>query len=417
MAIWKPSGIIPAYKKKLMPVRQLVLKIASRCNLNCTYCYMYNVGDDTYKKQPKVMSREVVNETLKKVRQHCVTHALAEFDFVFHGGEPLLAGREFFEYFIHSADDILGPGISYSISVQTNGTLINEDWSRFFSENGILAGVSIDGPETVHDSHRKYHSGRGSFQDVINGLRVLQEHNPASVITVVDPYSDPAALYMLLKRWGIERLNTIIPYANYDFPPLQITGYVEQGLTLFADWLIRLFDIWIKDRKPKPSIMLFDQIISLVLGNEDAGNDVLGRTRNELLVIESNGSIEPAGSLKICGNGFTKQGVSILNNGIDDAMTRELVEMYYNSHQHLSPKCSRCMIKDVCGGGLFASRYRSLSGFLTPSVYCLDWMKLITNIQNAVIDLFPHGNIVHEYITRLDYEHLRKDYFSTTVMQ
>lgn len=377
---------------------------------------MYNVGDDTYKKQPKVMSREVVNETLKKVKRHCDGHALTEFDFVFHGGEPLLAGKEFFEYFIHAANDILGPGINYSISVQTNGTLINENWSHFFSEKGMLVGVSIDGPEEVHDGQRKYHSGRGSFHDVINGLRILQEFNPASIITVVDPNSDPAALYMLLKRWGIERLNTIVPYANYDFPPLQVTGYAEHGLTLFADWLIRLFDIWIKDRKPKPSIMLFDQIISLVLGNENAGNDVLGQTRNELLVIESDGSIEPAGSLKICGNGFTKQGVSILNTEIDAAMTKELVEMYYNSHKQLSSKCNQCIIKDVCGGGLFATRYRASTGFRNPSVYCLDWMKLITHIQNSIIDLFPPGNIVHDHITRLDYEHLRRNYFSATVM-
>ncbi|HEY1202986.1 MAG TPA: hypothetical protein VGE79_18505 [Niastella sp.] len=73
----------------------LVLKVASRCILNCTYCYMYNLGDTTYMKQPKVMSDDVVDSLITRVKKHCHMHGIDVFDFNFHGGEPLLAGPEF----------------------------------------------------------------------------------------------------------------------------------------------------------------------------------------------------------------------------------------------------------------------------------------------------------------------------------
>src|SRR6476619_3302013 len=89
--------------------RSLVLKVASRCNLNCTSCYMYNMGDSTYKNQPKVMSDAVVDGILQKTLLHCQRHNIEEFLFIFHGGEPLLAGFEFYEKFASKALDRLLP--------------------------------------------------------------------------------------------------------------------------------------------------------------------------------------------------------------------------------------------------------------------------------------------------------------------
>ena len=77
--------------------RTVVLKIASRCNINCSYCYVYNKGDLSYLKQPKIMSSEVVNALIVKAKNHCEAHNLDYFEFIFHGGEPLLTGIEFFK--------------------------------------------------------------------------------------------------------------------------------------------------------------------------------------------------------------------------------------------------------------------------------------------------------------------------------
>src|SRR5690349_18876814 len=90
----------------------LVLKVASRCNLNCTYCYMYNLGDTTYMKQPKVMSDDVVDNLIARVKKHCHMHGIDVFDFNFHGGEPLLAGPAFFEKFVNKANEALLPEVT-----------------------------------------------------------------------------------------------------------------------------------------------------------------------------------------------------------------------------------------------------------------------------------------------------------------
>ncbi|MFY0256417.1 radical SAM protein [Chitinophaga sp. 30R24] len=392
-----------------MALSQMVLKIASRCNLNCSYCYMYNVGDTTYINQPKVMSDEVVTCILSKVRAYCFEHALSEFDFVFHGGEPMLAGKEFYKNFIRSADLILGKDITYSISIQTNGTLIDEDWSCFFRDYGIYAGISIDGPEDVHDKNRRYHSGKGSFKDVLHGLENLKKYNPINLIAVIDVQSNPTEFYNLIKSLSASRVSIQIEYANYDKPPLGIKNYHLGDYTAYADWLIQLYDLWKKDTDSRPSINILSQIMSLLLGVKDSTSDMLGEKNCDLLIIETDGGIEPSGSLKICGNAFTKQGLNIVNNEIEEALENDLIKSYLNSHSgNLPLKCLQCPVKEVCGGGSLSSRYSESNGFNNPSIFCNDLMKLITYLQNSLIDIFPEDSPVHKLIKKISYQEARE---------
>src|SRR4051794_26066398 len=90
-------------------VTTFILKIASRCNLNCTYCYVYNKGDTSYLRHPQRMSTEVAVATLGRIRQHCIRHSLPRVELIFHGGEPLLAGKDFFRQFTTEAVRMLSP--------------------------------------------------------------------------------------------------------------------------------------------------------------------------------------------------------------------------------------------------------------------------------------------------------------------
>ena len=85
--------------------RVLVLKVASLCNLNCTYCYMYNLGDETFKNQPKFMSNETVDSIIENVKNHCKKHALSTFEFIFHGGEPMLISMDFYRNFVQKLNN------------------------------------------------------------------------------------------------------------------------------------------------------------------------------------------------------------------------------------------------------------------------------------------------------------------------
>ena len=168
---------MPFEGAEAIPFRLFVMKVASRCNLNCRYCYMYNLGDSSYQRQPAVMSDAVVTASMERIRKHCLRHGVIQVGFVLHGGEPMLAGRDFFRRFVAEGERILGPEITPHFVMQTNGTLIDRDWLDLLSELQICFGVSLDGPAKVNDANRVNHAGRGSsIQFAPGSISCLRTH-------------------------------------------------------------------------------------------------------------------------------------------------------------------------------------------------------------------------------------------------
>jgi uncharacterized protein len=368
----------------------LVVKVASRCNLNCTYCYMYNMGDSTYKNQPKVMPDAVVDAMLEKTLLHCIRHGIREFAFVFHGGEPLLAGFEFYEKFVSKALDQLLPDVKPIFVIQTNATLLTEEWCKLLGRLQIQVGISLDGTPEDNDMFRIDHAGKGSYEKIIRGLKIAQQSpfliNEPGILSVLNVNADPIKTYEHLKGLRVKRVNFLFPDSTYDQPPPQSFTKNE---TAYADWLIQLFDRWLDEPNgERINISLFEGIIMAILGIE-ASDEFMGSANNELLVIETNGGIEAVDVLRICGDGFTKRNANVLTHEFDDAMENDLAKLYNLSHKKLCKQCMACPVKDICGGGYLPHRYSHKSGFNNPSVYCHDLLKLITHIQNKVLEQMP----------------------------
>lgn len=384
----------------------VVLKVASRCNLNCTYCYMYNGEDDTYKKQPKVMSDDTVNALLERIRAHCLLHGMNDFNFNFHGGEPLLAGKEFYRRFVEKAKQVLLPEIKSLFTMQTNATLINEEWCELLGELGIFIAISLDGTPEANDMYRIDHKGKGSYERIIKGLKTAQRSKAMGysphILSVININSDPLEVYRHFRSLGVTGVDFLLPHANYDHPPVLPRG-TQLGDTPYATWLISIFDEWFYEKKPKPTIRFFEVIIAIILGF-DAPFDYLGGAANEILVVETDGGIEPVDSLKICANGFTKVGANVKHNSFDDAFDIELARMYNQSHKLLCKKCRSCPVKNICGGGGLADRYSRLNGFDNPSVYCEDLLRIITHIQNRVLSYIPEPDQASLHVEQLSFE-------------
>lgn len=379
--------------------KHLVLKVASRCNLNCTYCYMYNLGDDTYKSQPKFMSDAVVDALLERVNNHCRAHGIDAFTFVFHGGEPLLAKPAFFEAFVHKARRVLAP-LAPVFKLQTNGTLLTEEWCRLFGRLHIGIGISLDGTPEENDVYRVDHAGRGSYPEIVRGLRIGQASaalgNPPGIVSFINIDADPLKVYQHFKSLDISYIDYILPDATHDNPPHGL-GPPAAG-TPYADWLITVFDDWFYDNGRKPKVRMFETIIMLILGRgTESGSDAMGAGRHQVLVIETDGGIEPIDSLKVCGNGFTKVGANVLTHELDNAIATELSTLSNLSHQRLCKQCCVCPISEVCGGGYLSHRYSVANGFNNPSVYCKDLVKLITHIQARVLFELPR-----DFVQRLN---------------
>jgi uncharacterized protein len=389
-----------------VPVNTYLLKVASRCNLNCKYCYVYNMGDDSYRSQPSRMAAETVSALLSRVATYCIDENLHEVTFIFHGGEPLLAGEEFFRSFVAKATAILGGGVIPTYALQTNGTLITTKWLDLFRELGIRFGISLDGSQAIHDAHRIYHNGAGSYLDVRKVIDVVLadrrfEDLFCGVLTVINLAADPQDLYYHYRELGLRWCDFLLPDGTYDKPPPRLL--FDGSETPYADWLIAIFDEWFENEDTSLTIRIFENIIKLLFA-PGRGNEALGGGRNGLLVIETDGGLEPVDVLKICGPGFTKLGLNVHRDAIRDACSVKLVQLYQKGAAELCETCRACPVVSVCGGGYLPHRYSSLNGFANPSVYCGDLMKLITHVRSRVLATIPQETLRKLRMQPVSYE-------------
>ena len=386
----------------------IVIKIASRCNMNCKYCYMYNMGDTTYKNQPKVMSDEVVDALIDRVYEHCQLHLIRKFTFVLHGGEPMLAGKEFFTSFVTKArTKFKDSPVRLSFGMQTNGALLTDDWCEHLGKLDIGIGVSLDGVKEVNDQNRIYHNGKGTYDDIVRGFKIACDSdaikNPG-LLSVINLEADPEETYNHFKSIGATSYDFLIPDGNYDSPP-HIPESIKSE-TPFGDWMVKIFDLW-KDDPTRPSIRYFKQIVYQILGL-DFSADNIGTSHAEVLGIETNGDMEAVDSLKICGHGFTKGKANVKTMSFDEALTTPLANLYQLSHSILSSDCMACPVSEICGGGFLPHRYSKVNGFDNPSIFCKDLLKIIVHIQNYTLSNLPEDLLEKVGIEPVNYDEALK---------
>lgn len=366
-----------------MIVSELILKVTSCCNLNCKYCYVFNQGDTSYKQEPTVISTDLITSVVQRIEEHCAKHQLKNFLVIFHGGEPLLASKDFFTDFVSIAKESL-PGVEIRYGIQTNGTLLTQEWFTLLDKLDISIGVSLDGPYNA-SKYRVYRSNNeNAYNEIIRGINIIHENNfPVNVLSVINISESPQSIYTHLKENNISNADFLYPDITYDNRSI-----VE---TEVGNWLVKMFDLWYDDTdKNKPLIRYFDSIVGILVGVE-RGYEVLGRKENKTICIKPNGKIELVDNLKVCGNGFTKTTLNVLENTFDEALELDLMKKYYYSHQDtvLCKKCKSCVIRNICGGGNLAHRYSSVNEFENPSAYCRDIFLLVSHIQNRVMNDLP----------------------------
>lgn len=389
-------------------IRGLVLKVASRCNLDCSYCYVYNHGDTAYREQPRLMTSSTVNLLIDRVSDYCRRYRIHSFRFVFHGGEPLLAPISFYREFINKVKRILPVHTRVDYTIQTNGVLLTNDWCQALGELEIRVGISIDGPPAIHDAHRVDHRGRGSYAAAVAGLRRAQGHKALryhpGVLSVIDPTTHPETFLEHFVSIGVKALNLLLPDGTHHKLPPHCQP--NEMSTPYGDWLIRIFNAWfLLPSATRIRIRLFQQIINLILGFVES-TEAIGRTHALFLVIETDGSIEAEDSLKVCQAGITKEGMHLSTHSLASALMAPLIAQCANDYHTLPTACQHCLIREVCGGGFIVHRYHPINGFDNPSVYCHDLLKLVTHIQNKVLGALPQSLLDEADIKPLSFEHV-----------
>lgn len=293
----------------------------------------------------------------------------------FHGGEPLLEDKSFYE---EIAQNLLDKRDRVHLNIQTNGTLIDKEWCDIFNKYNISIGISLDGNEQANGC-RKFRNGTYAYHHIIEGYKLLVENKVRhGILSVINTHVSPIVFYNHFKSLDVQYIDCLLPDANYE-------SYNASNIGI-GMWLCQLFNIWFFD-KNRFSIRIFESIIKLILlPSSDVGGEMFGNTKNAVVDISPNGNIDVPDTLKICNLDLKGANYSIFNNKLTDIYNDELFQRFYSSHtdSYISSKCKSCLIREICGGGILAHRYSKKRQFDNPSVYCHELFYLVMHIQNAL---------------------------------
>ncbi|MCJ7446194.1 MAG: anaerobic sulfatase-maturation protein [Bacteroidales bacterium] len=273
------------------------------CNLNCTYCYYL----EKRKLYPQVKDFRMSEELLENfIRQFIEAHQIPVVTFTWQGGEPTLMGLDFFRNVVKLQKKYSG-GKNIENAFQTNGTRLNDDWCKYFTDNNILVGISIDGAEHNHDRYRKTFSGGSTFERVMKGIEMLHKNKVEfNTLSAVNNYNVHYATetYRFLKKIGSGFLQFLPVVERITINPedekLKLIAPVHGNAAKVTEWsvgskdfgqfLITIFDEWVRNDVARYYVQIFDVTLANYVG-ENPGICVFNETCGDALVMEHNGDL------------------------------------------------------------------------------------------------------------------------------
>ncbi len=323
----------------------IMLKPASSlCNLRCKYCFYHSLADTRESFSFGKMSYDTADNIISKALDFAEGGSIY---FAFQGGEPLFVGLDWFEHFVESVGRLNNGRSVINYSLQTNGTLIDEKWAKFFKKYDFLLGVSLDGDQTANRFRMDWDYGY-SFNKVKSALDILREHEVrVNILTVATGYTADHIedVYRFFTQNGYKHLQFIPclrPFGDDSESELYMT--VEQ----YASFLIRLFNLYVKDyvRHDYTSVRQLDNMVHLYLGNKTEQCGVEGHCSHQF-VVEGNGGVYPCD--------FYCVDEWLLGNINDDdfytlANSDKAIEFIRESLP-IPTKCKACQFYAVCRSG------------------------------------------------------------------
>ena len=346
------------------PVNVLIKPASSHCNLRCQYCFYH---DEAAKR--KTFSYGVMREeTIEAIISKALAHASRSCTFGFQGGEPTLAGLDFFEHVIDLQKRYNTKGLNIYNALQTNGTQIDDEWASFFAKNQFLIGVSLDGHESLHNLYRKDEQGNGTFGRVMQGIETLKRNDVEfNILTVVTAQTAKhiKEVYAFFKKHGLK-------YQQYVpcFEPIGERRTKQRySLTpqLYARFLKNLFDLWYKDREAGEFAYnrYFENLAAILLGYKPESCDMNGVCSLQY-AFEADGSAYPC-------DFYMLDDYCIGNINIDSM--EDIYQNCYNigfiqQSAKLPTECQNCQWLDLCRNGCLRNRLQVDSFDAGLNYYC-----------------------------------------------
>ncbi|WP_213989350.1 dynobactin maturation radical SAM/SPASM protein DynA [Sodalis sp. dw_96] len=352
-----------------------VIKPTHICNLACTYCYNEDVRKPIMSKQTL---QKLIYENFSYVRK---MGAFTGIEFIWHGGEPFIAGIDFYEAAVQFQNEY-AQGLHYINTIQTNATLFNNRWLDFIIKNNFAVSVSIDGPKDIHDENRIDHKGRGSFERVMAGIKKLREANISfgSVLVVNKKnkkYIDEIYDFLLSEKIAFN----IIPLTKSGSAA---TSFDNLGLDAeeYADPWIKLYDRWF-EAAGENYIYISDFVRKTQAIMAGRAADCIGMSQcgNANCSTDPLGDIYPCASLS--GHSDLKFG-NINDHSLFDIMNFNSAKAWRT--RKVDKNCSVCKWQHVCHGGCQSRSYNFFSGnYNVRDYYCPSLYKTYEHIEQKLL--------------------------------
>ncbi|MBL8512263.1 MAG: radical SAM protein [Betaproteobacteria bacterium] len=360
--------------KKRADFVEVVLKLTERCNINCTYCYMFNMGNDDYLAHPIYIDSAVIEKVAAFLAKGVQELSAKRIRIDFHGGEPLMLKPARFDWLCEKLRREIEPFAAIEFAMQTNGMLINEEWLALFEKHRVGIGISIDGPQDLHDAHRVDHQGKGTHAKVIEGIQRAQKAASEKrlpvpgFLTVINPDHDGGRIYRhLVDDLGATSMNFLLPMWSHDSIP---SGAAEK----LGKYLCSVFDEWVKDDNLKIKVRILHQTMRAMTAGSGFVAALEGIRANEfaLLTIASNGDLGPDDELKPLN--FGQGTCNVSNTSLVDFLNSDLMT-YLDDVAHTLPvDCYECPWQNYCRGGAqhgsLINRFSSKAEFQNKSALC-----------------------------------------------
>jgi len=379
------------------------------CNLNCEYCFylekqgLFSPGEQ-YRMSDDVLSAFITN--------YITSQPTPTVEFVWQGGEPTLLGIDFFKRVIELQKPFVGQK-TITNSLQTNGTLLTDEWCSFLRKNNFMVGISLDGPKEIHDRYRRDRKGNGSFDQVMRGLRLLQKHKVEyNVLACVarDTAKKPLEVYRFLRSEGVEfiqftpvveRLSDVqdAPMGLRLAGPAALDKKDQQGDVTawsiipeeYGDFLIAIYEEWVRHDVGTVFVMNFEWVLNAWIGNPSPVC-VHARTCGQSVVIEHNGDVYACDH---CVYPQYKLG-NIMSNMLPDMVAKSVQSGFGVAKETALPRwCRDCEVLPACHGGCPKHRFEA-TYYDEPGLQylCAGYKKFFLHIRKylrAMATLLENG--------------------------
>ncbi|HVN06886.1 MAG TPA: anaerobic sulfatase maturase, partial [Bryobacteraceae bacterium] len=306
----------------------------------------------------------MTDDTLARLVDTYLFYSYPDSTFAFQGGEPTLAGVAFFERLVELEKSYGRNGQNVSNAMQTNGILLDDRWCELFKAYHWLIGISIDGPEPVHDLYRFNKAGAGTWRQVMSGVEFLKKHgvelNALCVVSQAN-VAKAAELYRFFRALGIDYVQ-YIPLSEFDAlgQPLPFTITPEQ----YGRFLCEMFDLWWPDRR-EVRIRYFDNIAEALAGQKP-GTCTMHETCDSYVVVEYNGDVYPCDFFV---EGDWKLGNINVDSWAEIARKRRRYQ-FAATKTIPHPECQVCEYQSICHGGCPKHRHDPRRNFNDLDYFC-----------------------------------------------